>query len=83
MKSLIGLIKNNLKNSPELEEYNNVIINFIASYKQERPDMSIEGCKSLIEGISKLISFNLYDGSQDLNNWNKFNFNVKFEKAIK
>ena len=83
MNSLKEMIKNNLTNSPELKEYNDVILNFISSYKQGRPDMSIEGCKSLIEGISKLISFNLDDGSQNLNNWNKFNFSVKFEKAVK
>jgi len=82
MESLKKLIVNNLSGYSELTEYNEVVIDFIKSYTQKRPDMCIEGCKSLIEGISKLIYFNIDNDNKNLANWRYSNFKDKFTKAI-
>lgn len=82
MKLLEEFILNNLTNYPEWAEYNDVLLNFVSSHKQKRPDMCIEGCKSLVEGVSKLIYINL-SGDQNSSNWNHFSFRDKFEKCIK
>ena len=82
MESLKKLIINNLSGYPEWAEYNDVVLNFITSYAQKRPDMCIEGCKSLVEGISKFIYFNLDSDNKNLNNWKHLKFPEKFQNAI-
>ncbi|MFA7319582.1 MAG: abortive infection family protein [Parcubacteria group bacterium] len=82
MKLLEDFILNNLKDYPEWAEYNDVILDFISSHKQKRPDMCVEGCKSLIEGISKFIYFNLDINNRNLAEWKDYNFAQKFKKAI-
>ena len=82
MDSLKKLIVNNLSSYSELAEYNYVVLDFIKSYAQKRPDMCIEGCKSLVEGISKLIYFNLDVDNKSLSKWKTGSFKVKFQNAI-
>jgi hypothetical protein len=82
MKVLENLILTNLVDYPEWSEYHEVILNFILQHKEKRPDMSIEGCKSLIEGISKFIYFNLGNDSQNLSRWNHLKLKEKFECCI-
>jgi len=82
MDSLNGFIKSNLAFYPEWEEYNHVVLDFISSYTDKRPDICIEGCKSLIEGVSKLIYFNLDFENKNISKWKDFNFQKKFRKAI-
>lgn len=81
MKLLEELIQANLADYPEWAEYNDVVIDFIASHTQKRPDMCVEGCKSLIEGLSKLVYFNLSDGTQDLGNWKDLALEQKFKEC--
>ncbi|MDD3607482.1 MAG: hypothetical protein PHQ20_01650, partial [Candidatus Moranbacteria bacterium] len=82
MKLLEEFILNNLKNYPEWAEYNDVILDFISSHKQKRPDMCVEGCKSLIEGISKFVYFNSGDDSKNLNNWKHLQLVDKNKKCL-
>jgi len=82
MKLLEEFILNNLTKYPEWAEYNDVILDFVSSYKQKRPDMCIEGCKSLIEGISKFIYFNLDSDNQNLTEWKDCKLGQKFKKTI-
>jgi hypothetical protein len=82
MESLKKLILDNLLNYPELSEYDKVMIDLILSQEKKRPDISIEGCKSLIEGISKFLYFNLNKNNLNLVSWKKLYFKDKFEKAI-
>lgn len=81
MELLEGLISKNLENYPELGEYKDIVLDFIASYERKRPDMCVEGCKSLIEGVSKFVSFNLSD-EQNLSKWNNLKVKEKFEHCI-
>ncbi len=82
MESLKELITNNLSNYPEWTEYNDIVIDLISSYNQKRPDICIEGCKSLIEGISKFIYLNLNKENTNSNQWSHLNFQEKFKRAI-
>lgn len=82
MKLLEEFISNNLTKYPEWAEYNEVILDFVSSYKQKRPDMCIEGCKSLIEGISKFIYFNLDSDNKNLTEWKDCKLGQKFKKTI-
>jgi hypothetical protein len=81
MESLKELITDNLSNYPEWAEYNDVVIDLISSYKQKRPDICIEGCKSLIEGICKFIYLNIDKENANLNQWRHQNLQNKFKKA--
>jgi len=82
MEFLTKLIKNNLSNYPEWAEYNDVVIDLISSYNHKRPDICIEGCKSLIEGVSKFIYLNLNKDNVNLNQWRYLKLLDKFKKAI-
>lgn len=83
METLRNFIRKNLELYPEWREYNDVVINFISNYSRNRPDMSIEGCKSLIEGISKLIYFNLDKNNIKYSKWKDFSFHKKFNQAVR
>ena len=82
MKSLERLIVDNLISCPEWAEYNDVILDFIRSHTQKRPDMCIEGCKSLVEGISKLIYFNLDIDNQNVSEWKNLSLVSKLDRCI-
>ncbi|HNR81047.1 MAG TPA: abortive infection family protein [Candidatus Pacearchaeota archaeon] len=82
MKLLAEFILNNLTNYPGWAEYNDVVLDFISSYKQKRPDMCVEGCKSLIEGIAKFLYLNLDIDNQNLVKWKDWTLSQKFKKAI-
>lgn len=82
MKSLEELIKTNLFAHPELAEYKDVVLDFIELYASKRPDMSVEGCKSLIEGLSKFIYFNLNPDDPNFGKWSNLKLKEKFEKSV-
>lgn len=82
MNSLEQLILNNLKDYPEWSEYNSVVLDFIRSHTEKRPDMCIEGCKCLIEGISKFIYFSLASDIQNQGKWVHLPFKEKVEKCV-
>lgn len=82
MKLLEEYILNNLNDYPEWAEYNDVILDFISSHKQKRPDMCIEGCKSLIEGVSKFIYFNSGDDDKNLSIWKNLRLKEKNERCL-
>lgn len=75
-------IKNNLISYPEWAEYNDVILDFVSNHSKKRPDMCVEGCKSLIEGISKFIYLNLDPNNRNTVEWNDYNLGQKFKKTI-
>lgn len=79
---LTEILSNKLIQFPELKEYNDIVIAFISSYKESRPDMSIEGCKSLIEGLSKFIFINIDKNVQNLTKWKHLSFKEKFESCV-
>lgn len=82
MNTLEELISKNLDYYPELVEYRDVVIGFIKDYKTKRPDMCVEGCKSLIEGLCKLVYFNLNKDSANQKDWNDYKFTQKYKQTI-
>jgi len=82
MHLLEQLILNNLSDYPEWSEYDSVVLDFIRSHTEKRPDMCVEGCKSLVEGISKFVYFGLDSDSQAMGKWNNLSFRDKFEKCV-
>jgi hypothetical protein len=82
MNLLEELISNNLSDYPELTEYRDVVLEFISSHEKKRPDMCIEGCKALIEGLSKFICFDLSIDNNNLTKWKDLKVAQKFKEAI-
>lgn len=82
MQLLADMLSNNLVYCPELAEYNEVVVKFIASHLTIRPDMSIEGCKGLIEGLSKFVSFKLDPDAQSSTKWRHLSLRDKFEECL-
>lgn len=82
MNLLEELISKNLDYFPELSEYKEVVIVFLQDHKIKRPDMCIEGCKSLIEGLSKFIYFHLNNGNINHKDWKDYKFSQKYKKVV-
>ena len=68
--------------------YYNSFLNIINEYEKEKPDISIETCKSLIEGVSKLIlnileqePIHVLDSSKDFQSLFKRAFKVIEDKT--
>lgn len=82
MNVLEELITKNVSDYPELSEYKDIVIHFTEDHRIKRPDMCIEGCKSLIEGLSKFIYFQLK--SEDINEkrWKDNSFSQKYNLAV-
>ena len=80
MQRLKELITSNLTDHPELEEYNGVVLDFITIYQEKRPDMCIEGCKCLIEGVAKFVVVNL-DKEYLLRGWGEKSVQQKFKEC--
>jgi hypothetical protein len=82
MNVLEGLITKNISSHPELVEYRDIVIKFTEEHRIKRPDMCIEGCKSLIEGLSKFIYFQLK--SEDINEkrWKDYSFSQKYNLVV-
>jgi hypothetical protein len=62
-------------------EYYSSHIDLVENYIEEKPDISIETCKALIEGISKLTLFLL--NQEPLESHNKTKFHELFRSALK
>lgn len=82
MNFLEELISKNLDHYPELAEYREVIIIFLEDHKTKRPDMCVEGCKSLIEGLSKFIYFHLNNNNINHKDWKDSKLAQKYKKTI-
>lgn len=81
MQQLVTIINDNQKSSINFLDYLQ-IIDIIKEKRVAAPDVSIESCKSLIEGICKKILFHI-DKSENEVTLNKEDFTPLFKKTIK
>jgi len=72
MDKIKNIINENLDRFPDFEYYN-FIIEKVKNNHKNHPEVAIECCKSLIEGISKTIIINL-DNSKNEDDLMKYNF---------
>ncbi len=61
-------------------EYYNSHLSLVEDYIEEKPDISIETCKALIEGISKLTLFLL--NQEPIDSHNDTDFSILVKKAL-
>jgi len=80
MEQVRKILINNLDKYKHLDYYE-VVIEEIERHEIEKPDISIESCKSLIEGISKIILKKL-DKSMNDKSINKLECHDIFKKAM-
>lgn len=81
MNRLEKIIEKNILKHKHFEEYFK-IIKMIRDNRDENPDISIESCKSLVEGISKTIILNL-DKSHSLEKIDKYDLPKLFKESVK
>lgn len=81
MEKTINIISNNIKKHPHFGEYFK-IITIIEENELVNPDICIESCKALIEGVSKTIIVNL-DNTKTAENIDSDNIPKLFSEAMK
>lgn len=81
MDKTISIISKNLKKHSHFEEYSK-IIDIIKSNENINPDICIESCKALVEGISKTILIDL-DNTRNTENIDKDELPKLFKDAMR
>lgn len=78
MKSVAGIINDNIRTYAQFEYYSKVILPKIEKNIYDNPDICIEACKSLLEGLSKTILKALNSSLSD-----RYLDSLEFPKLIK